>query len=134
MTRSLRIEDSAPVTTMAEARERVRDLVGHAVQPQLWFMLLDRHGRQLPLLIPVDGIPLRPESGRLTVLAARLNDLLAELAPGGSVIVTLERPGSAALTPPDQAWAGELAKAFGTVVKITGMFVAHDDGVCELRA
>jgi len=134
MTLSLRIEDSAPVTTSDEARERVRDLVGHAIRPQLWFMLLDRHGRQLPLLIPVDGIPLRPEPGSATVLAAGLNDLLGELAPGGSVILTLERPGSAALTAPDQAWAGELAAAFGKVVPITGMFVAHDDGVCDLTA
>ena len=32
----------------------------------------------------------------------------------------------------DQAWARELAASFGKVVRITGMFVAHDEGVCEL--
>lgn len=132
MTSSLRIEDSAPVTTVDEARERVRDLVGPAIRPQLWFMLLDRVGRQLPVLIPVDGIPLRPEPGGAAVLAARLTELLEELAPGGSVILTLERPGSAALTAPDQAWAREFASSFGSVLTITGMFVAHDEGVCEL--
>jgi len=132
MTSSLRIEDSPPVTTVEEARERVRDLVGPAIRPQLWFMLLDRVGRQLPVLIPVDGIPLRPVPGGSAVLAARLTELLEELAPGGSVILTLERPGSAALTAPDQAWAHEFAASFGTVLTITGMFVAHDEGVCEL--
>jgi hypothetical protein len=134
MESSLRIEDSAPVTTVSEARERVQDLVGPAIRPQLWFMLLDPFGRQLPVLIPVDGIPLCPEPGSTAVLAARLTALLGELAPGGSVILTLERPGPAALTAPDQAWALELAASFGKVLTIIGMFVAHDEGVCELKA
>jgi hypothetical protein len=120
------------VTTVEEARERVADLVGHAISHQLWFMLLDADGRQLPLLIPVDGIPLRPEPGSAAVMAATLNDVLAEHAPGGSVILTLERPGTAALTAPDQAWAAEFVASFGKVLRITGMFVAHNDGVCEL--
>jgi hypothetical protein len=132
MTSPLRVEDAAPVTTVEEARERVADLVGHAISHQLWFMLLDADGRQLPLLIPVDGIPLRPEPGSAAVMAATLNDVLAEHAPGGSVILTLERPGTAALTAPDQAWAAEFVASFGKVLRITGMFVAHNDGVCEL--
>ncbi|WP_146069114.1 hypothetical protein [Cryobacterium sp. M23] len=60
--------------------------------------------------------------------------LLSEHGPCGSVILTLERPGTAALTAPGQAWARELAESFGKVVRITGMFVAHDEGVCELPA
>lgn len=132
MTTPLRIEDADPVTTTGQARDRVADLVGHAISHQLWFMLLDAHGRQIPLLIPVGGIPLRPEPGGAAVMAAAVNGLLSEHGPGGSVILTLERPGTAALTAPDQAWARELAASFGKVVRITGMFVAHDEGVCEL--
>jgi hypothetical protein len=134
MTTPLRIEDAAPVTTTVEARDRVADLVGHAISRQLWLMLLDARGWQIPLLIPVDDIPLRPEPGCGAVLAAAVCRLLSEHGPGGSVILTLERPGTAALTAPDQAWARELSASFGKVVRITGMFIAHDQGVCELVA
>lgn len=110
----------------------MHDLVGHAIRHQLWLMLLDINGRQVPLLIPVDGIPIRPEPGSVAPIAARFTEVLAEHAPGGSVILTLERPGDARLTAPDQAWAVELAASFGKVMRITGMFVAYDDGVAVL--
>ena len=126
-------DTAPPITTAEEARERVFDLVGRAIRCQLWLMLLDAHGRQLPLLIPIDGIPLRPEPGEMTELAAGMSAVLTDNAPGGSIILTLERPGSADLTAPDQAWARELAAAFGKVMCVTGIFVAHDEGVCALR-
>lgn len=134
MTPPLKIEDAAPITTIDEARDRVNELVGHAIRRQLWLMLLDANGIQLSILIPVDGIPLRPEQGAVGAIAASINEILTERAPGGSVILTLERPGTAALTAPDQAWARELNASFGKVMRIAGMFVAYDEGVCELRA
>jgi hypothetical protein len=134
MTTTLNIDDALPVTTLQEARARVFDLVGHAIRRQLWLMLFDAHGQQLSLLIPIDGIPVRPEPGSVRPFAVGINDLLAQEAPGGSVIVTLERPGSAALTDADRAWAIELTESFGTLMRFTGLFVAHDDGVAVLRA
>ncbi len=127
-----KLEDAPPVTTLQEARTRVFDLVGHAMRPQLWLMLLDPDGQQLSVLIPIDGIPVRPEPGSIQPFAVRINDMLAQEAPGGSIILTLERPGSAALTAPDQAWATELTQSFGKLMRITGLFVAHDDGVAVL--
>ena len=118
--------------TREQARARVFDLVGHANRRQLWLMLLDAHGQQLSLLIPIDGIPLRPEPGSVRPFAVRINDILDREAPGGSIIVTRERPGSAALTALDQAWAGELTEAFGTLMPISGLFVAHDHGIAVL--
>ena len=127
------IDDALPVTTVEHARARVFDLVGHAIRRQLWLMLLDAHGQQLSLLIPIDGIPVRPEPGSVRPFATGINDFLAQEAPGGSVIVTLERPGPAALTEADRAWAIELTESFGTLMRLTGLFVAHDDGVAVLR-
>ncbi|WP_104176651.1 hypothetical protein [Cryobacterium sp. Y50] len=132
MTITTKLEDAPPVTTLQEARTRVFDLVGHAMRPQLWLMLLDPDGQQLSVLIPIDGIPVRPEPGSIQPFAVRINDMLAQEAPGGSIILTLERPGSAALTAPDQAWATELTQSFGKLMRITGLFVAHDDGVAVL--
>lgn len=125
-------DEAPPIHTVEQARERVFDLVGRAIRCQLWLMLLDANGRQLPLLIPIEDIPLRPEPGEMTPLAAGIGTILAQNGPGGSVILALERPGSAQLTAPDQAWARELTAAFGKVMAITGMFVAHDEGVCLL--
>ncbi|TFB74573.1 hypothetical protein E3O21_14525 [Cryobacterium flavum] len=132
MTLSMKIEDSPPVFTLEQARARVFDLIGHAIQPQIWLMVLDVHGQQLSLLIPIDGIPVRPEPGSVRPFAVRINEIVARDAPGGSLIVTLERPGSAALTAPDQAWAMELTESFGKLMRISGLFVAHDDGIAIL--
>ncbi|MDJ0350388.1 hypothetical protein [Cryobacterium sp. PH29-G1] len=132
MTTTLNIDDAPPVTTIEQARARVFDLVGHAIRRQLWLMLLDARGQQLSLVIPIDNIPLRPEPGSVQPYAVRINEFLAEEAPGGSIIVTLERPGSAALTAPDQVWASELHQSFGKLMRITGLFVAHDDGIAVL--
>ncbi|TFD67942.1 hypothetical protein [Cryobacterium ruanii] len=132
MTLTVKIEDAPAVTTAEQAKARVFDLVGHAIRRQLWLMLLDAHGQQLSMLIPIDGIPLRPEPGSVRPFAVRINDILAREDPGGSIIVTLERPGAAALTAPDQAWAIELAQSFGKLMRIAGLFVAHDDGIAVL--
>jgi hypothetical protein len=132
MTTPRKVDDAAPVTTADEAHERVADLVGRANQRQLWLMLLDANGRQLSQLIVIDGIPAHPQPGSAAQAAARLNRILTEDAPGGSVILTLERPGTAALTVADQSWAHELRRSFGKVMAITGMFVAHDDGITAL--
>ncbi|WP_104082594.1 hypothetical protein [Cryobacterium sp. Y11] len=132
MTITTKLEDAPPVTTLQEARTRVFDLVGHAIRRQLWLMLLDLYGQQLSVLIPIDGIPVRPEPGSTLPFAVRINDMLTQEAPGGSIILTLERPGSAALTAPDQVWATELTESFGKLMRITGLFVAHDDGVAVL--
>jgi hypothetical protein len=132
MTTPRKVDDAAPVTTSHEARERVADLVGRANQRQLWLMILDANGRQLSQLIVIGGIPAHPQPGSAAPAAARLNRILTEDAPGGSVILTLERPGTAALTAADQTWAHELSRSFGKVMAITGMFVAHDDGITTL--
>ncbi len=132
MTLRVNIADAPPVTTVEQARQRVFDLVGHAIRRQLWLMLLDANGQQLSLLIPLEGIPLRPEPGSVQPFAARINELLTQEAPGGSIILTLERPGLAARTAPDQAWCAELVQSFGKLMRISGLFVAHDDGIVVL--
>jgi hypothetical protein len=133
-TGSPKLSDSPPIITVDDARERVRDLIGHAIRRQLWVMLLDADGWQLPTLIPVDGLPLLPENETITRLVAAINGALSTEAPGGSVILTLERPGPAALTAPDQSWGTCLRSSFGTVVPVTGIFLAHDEGVSDLAA
>ncbi|TDW31460.1 hypothetical protein [Cryobacterium psychrophilum] len=127
------LDESPPVITREEARARAFDLVGRAIRLQLWVMVLDARGHQLPLLIPIDDIPARPEPGDLATAGASMCALVSEYAPGGSVILILERPGAALLTAADREWCVELASAFA-LVRITGIFVAHDDGVGALES
>jgi len=127
------LDESPPVSSGDEARARVFDLIGRAIRRQLWVMVLDAHGYQLPLLIPIGDIPLRPEPGDLAPAGANMCTLLSEYAPGGSVILILERPGTAVLTATDRAWSVELASAFAPM-PVTGIFIAHDDGIAPLTA
>lgn len=132
MTPSEMLEDAAPVTTVAQAQDRVAALVGPAIARKIWFMMLDRDGVQMPVLVPLDDIPPYPEPGELGPFADSLGTLLRELAPGGSTILTLERPGTAELTVHDRAWATELRASVGAATRVLAMFLAHDDGVVVL--
>ena len=133
MTLPQKLEDAAPVTTIAEARERVADLLGPAHSRALWFMMLDRYGSQLPVVVPIDGIPLYPEPEQLGSMASKFCSFVHEHGPDGSVILTLERPGPAALTAPDQAWGAALQTAFGGVTRVMAMFLVYDDGIAVLE-
>lgn len=132
MTLPQKLEDAAPVTTVAEAQDRVADLLGPATSRSLWFMMLDRYGLQLPVLVPIDDIPLYPEPEKLTSMALNFCSVLDAHGSGGSVILSLERPGPAALTAPDQAWGAALQSAFGAVTRVMGLFLVHDDGIAVL--
>jgi hypothetical protein len=49
-----------PLTTDDQIERRVADLVGRAHTRQLWLLFLDEVDVQLPLLIPLEGLPLEP--------------------------------------------------------------------------
>jgi len=126
------LDDASPVTTLAEARERVADLLGPAMARILWIMLLDRHGRQLPVLTPIANLAVHPEPNLLSALATHFEALLREAAPGGRLILTLERPGPGVITAHDRSWASEVTRAFDAHAEVIGLFLAHDHGVALL--
>jgi len=87
-----------------------RDLMGPGgfAQRTLWLILLDEDDRVLPEIIPIDGIPSRPD-----VLADRLGDLLASLIGSGSAAsaaLLLSRPGPARMNDDDRCWARALVR------------------------
>jgi hypothetical protein len=106
--------------------ERVRDLVEGAYRQQLWFMFLDDHDCQLPLLIPFD-VPDRPDrrGDQLDPFVAALVD---EVRPR-SIVVVLERPGGDELTLGDREWFAVVDRACHAAgVQRRGPILAHDDG------
>ena len=107
--------------------QRVRDVVEGAYRQQLWFMFLDEHDRQLPLLVPVD-VPDCPDLAPSGGLHPFVAGLVEEVRPG-SIVVVLERPGPDELTLGDREWfavVDDACRAAGVVRR--GPILAHDDG------
>ena len=72
-----------PLTTDALVQERVADLIGRAIQHQLWFLFVDDEQVQLPLIIPVGELPARPDAF-LGTIAANLREAMEPRRPAPS--------------------------------------------------
>ncbi len=70
----------------------------------LWLMLLDEEGRPRPVVVPIDDIPVAPDS-----LAEGLAEVLSGLRDVGDPVLLLSRPGPDAVTEADRHWGRALA-------------------------
>ena len=119
----------APLTTDSEIEERVSQLIGRANTRQLWFMFLDSEGVQLPLMIPVDGLPSSPTDDETAQLVAQLSEVMIEI-DASSIVTVWERYGAARLTAQDAVWARSLKAACAVGgVKLRAMLLSHRTGV-----
>ena len=122
-------EDSTriPLSTDALIQQRVATLIGKAIRRQLWVMFLDENDVQLPVLMPIDGVPTQPEGNE------RLPEILRQLVDSvgaHSVILVLERYASQELTGSDIAWARALHKAAeGADIGLRAILLSHRGGV-----
>jgi hypothetical protein len=113
-----------PVTSSADLLQRWRMLLDPPVFGirSLWLTWLD-DGFMLPVVIPVDGIPPRPDR---QVLADLLNlaEAVAESHVAGEchIAMALCRPGQPRMSSDDEAWATGLRSAF-----------ASSDAMCSLH-
>jgi hypothetical protein len=117
-----------PLTTDALIEARVAALVGKAIRSQLWFLFLDGEQRQLPLLVPVGGLPAWPDSS-MPALADRLGEKMDEVA-AASVVVVVERYADRALTAADRRWARAVHDAFDERrLAVRAILLSHRAGV-----
>lgn len=78
----------------------------------LWLCWLD-DGLMLPVVVPVDEIPARPDRTTLTNLVSVCESVAEEHVLGEAhVAMALCRPGLPAVTRDDEAWAAGLREAF----------------------
>ena len=70
----------------------------------LWMVLLDEDGRALPVVVPIEDIPVTPES-----LTEGLADVLSRVRDLGDPVLLLSRPGPRGVTEADRAWGRVLA-------------------------
>lgn len=98
----------------------------------LWLVLLDGERRPLPVIVPVDHVPEKPDPILVSTLGRAWYDMLLG-EPGASVLLMLERPGPAAASFDDLAWRAALAgAATGHGLSLAGFFLATVDGVRPL--
>lgn len=91
----------------------------------LWITFLDADDRTLPVVVPIDDVPTSPDDEIVTNLVGVLRDVLDDQAPGGSAVLMLERPGTAAVTAGDGLWFSALhACAARSGVRLRGVFLA----------
>jgi hypothetical protein len=119
----------------ADARELLSSALGPALRRQLWAFLLDADGMQLPIVIPIDGIPVSPGEGELRSIVSSLGRVLDEFDPGGSILFALERPGAAAPHGFDELWADGLhSAAHDEAVDVFAIYLVHNDGLRMMKA
>jgi hypothetical protein len=114
-----------PLTTDALIHERATALVGRAVRRQLWLLFLDEHDLQLPVIMPIDDLPVSPPDGAKLPIAA-----IAQEVGARSVVVVLERYGDDTLTENDKEWARHLRESCAaTSVRLRAILLSHRRGV-----
>ena len=100
-----------PVTSDAELTERWSDLLhlgGPPSQRRLHLSWLRPDGMMVPLLIPVEELPVEPDRAAISALA-QLHATVAESEGAGlHLAMCLERPGPATPTPDDAAWCAAI--------------------------
>jgi hypothetical protein len=119
----------SPLHTDAEIETRVSHLIGRANMRQLWVLFLAGDAVQLPLIVPVDGVPTEPDSEQTGYLMAKVRDTMDDVG-AVSVVLVWERYGASELTAQDAAWVRALASAcLDTRVPLRAMLLSHRTGV-----
>jgi hypothetical protein len=123
-----------PLLTDEDIERRVADLVGRANSRQLWLLFLDETAVQLPLLIPIEGLPAEPTDEQAAGVVYRVREVMGEIG-ASSVVTVLERYGPSALTAQDAAWVRSLRKACQAGgVSLRAQLLSHRTGVRHLGA
>ena len=126
---------SAPLMTDADVLDRVGSCIGQQSRTDrsLWVMFVDPGGVQLPVLVPIDGVPESPEPGDARAVCHLIAQVLSDAAPGGSAVISLTRPGTRHVSESDQDWTSTLCAAAadeGTTLRM--VCLATRDGIRRL--
>ena len=123
------------IASDADARELLSGLLGPALRRQLWAFFVGPDGAQLPIIIPIDGIPTSPSDDELRSIVSSLGQVLDEYSSGGSILFALERPGDETPHGFDELWADGLHEAaLHEAVEVFAIYLVHDDGLRMMKA
>jgi hypothetical protein len=118
-----------PLITDQDIERRVADLIGRANSRQLWLLFLDEFDIQLPLLIPIEGLPSEPTDEQAEAVLERVREVMGEIG-ATAVITVIERYGAPALTMQDAAWVRALRHGCShRGVTLRAQLLSHRTGV-----
>jgi len=126
---------ASPVISDQDVLDRVAAIVDPAPRRHrtLWLFFFDAAGSQANLVVPIDDVPERPAAAMVSNVCYVASEALAQRQPGGSVVITLSRPGTPRLTDSDRHFLRALqhgARRHGTSVRM--LCLATPAGVREL--
>lgn len=108
--------DSPPITDVDGLRQRWRSLMGTGGfgRRSLWLIFLDADGVQLPIIMPIDDVPARPDRTLLDNLGEILRQVRAADRHVAGVAMLLSRPGDDSATAADWTWVRELDRVLAS--------------------
>jgi hypothetical protein len=103
----------APISTDAEVLGRVDQLIDTDARRDrsLWLFFLTADAVQLPVVVPIDDMPVSPDPDTAGSICHMIAHVLGDAAPGGSAVITLVRDNGLSVTDPDQQWLLALTSA-----------------------
>ncbi len=132
MTTAQRIHTPTVLDTDDDVLQLVAATVGAAIRDQLWAIFVDPDRCPYRLLIPIDGLPDRPDASECEQILSSLGEAL-DLQGGGELILVRERRGAPRLSGLDLVWANALSEASRSVgTPLRCVLVSHDTGVCAV--
>ena len=104
---------ATPLRSADDILRRVAVLVdpGTRQERSVWLLFLTTTGVQLPVVVPIDSVPERPDPPTASSLCWIIAEALRQHVPGGSAIVVLTRPGASQANDADRAWVKILHQA-----------------------
>jgi hypothetical protein len=118
-----------PVSDAQGLADRVGELLPVAVRRQLWTLFFDADDVQLPMMVPLEGIPDRPSPSAVRSWGLALEAVVDEFDVAW-VCFVVERPGGAEETESDTAWCEELvALGASTGLVVRSVLGCTDDGI-----
>lgn len=128
---------AVPLRTDEDVLRRIDLLVDQDARElrSIWLLFVSASGVQLPVLVPIDGVPERPDLTSARSLCWIIAEALRTNVPGGHALVVLTRPGAAEVDEADRAWAATLHRAAADRgARIRMVCLATPYGVCRLSA
>ena len=126
---------AVPLRTDEDVLRRIDLLVDQDARQErsIWLLFLSASGVQLPVQVPIDGVPEYPDLTTARSLCWVIAEALRENVPGGHAVVVLTRPGTCRADDADLDWVTTLHRAAGDRgASLRMVCLATPSGVCRL--